>query len=216
MARKKEWSEGEIVRAFNLTQIIEPLTTTMKKWLDVESPVFSIVEQGIFDDTHEVGRQHIKNWSEEALKMKFISPVLKLGNVMLDNDDAVSFFDKNLAATVQNYNLSVKSDFIIAKGIMDYMEKPYFHFQEYKPNKKPTGDSMAQLLEAFLIAQKLNDDDKPLYGCEVNGANWIFITMEKNSYCISKTYDSREKEDLLCIIAILRKFRHILETVLLK
>ena len=215
MAKKKEWTEGEIVRVFNLNKIISPITPLMTDWLNVETPAFSVVEQANFDDTYEVGRQHINNWSEEALKMKFISPVLKLGNVMLDENNAVSFFDKKLAATVQNHALSVKADFVIAKGIMDFMEKPYFHFQEYKPDKNPTGDSMAQLLEAFLIAQKLNNDGKPLYGCEVNGATWIFLTLEDSSYCVSKAFDSRDKEDLLCIIAILRKFRHILKTVLL-
>ena len=215
MAKKKEWREGEIVSAFKLNKIITPITPLMADWLDITTPTFSVVEQGNFDDAYEVGRKHINNWAEVALKMKFISPVLKLGYVMLDDDNAVSFFDKKLAATVQNYALSVKADFIIAKGIMDYMEKPYFHFQEYKPDKNPTGDSMAQLLEAFLIAQKLNDDGKPLYGCEVNGATWIFLTMENSSYCVSKAYDSRDKEDLLTIIAVLRKFRHILETVLL-
>ncbi len=215
MAKKKEWTEGEIVRYFNLKKIITPMTPLMQDWLTVQTPVFTVVEQGIFDDTYQTGRQHINNWSEEALKMKFISPVLKLGNVMLDENNAVSFFDKKLAATVQNYALSVKADFVIAKGIMDYMEKPYFHFQEYKPNKNPTGDSMAQLLEAFLIAQKLNDDGKPLYGCEVNGATWIFLIMENASYCVSKAFDSRDKDDLLSIIAILRKFKYILDTVLL-
>ncbi len=214
MAKKKEWSEGEIVLAFKLTQIIEPITTTMQEWLAVKNPVFTVVEQANFDDAYEDGRLHIKNWSEEDLKMKFISHILKLGRLVNDKN-FVSFFDKKLAAEVQNYQLSVKADFVIAKGMMDFMEKPYFHFQEYKPNKKPTGDSMAQLLEAFLIAQKINNDNKPLYGCEVNGANWVFITMENNTYCLSKIFDSTDKEDLLKIIAILRKFRHILETVLL-
>ena len=133
----------------------------------------------------------------------------------MTNPKFVSFFDKKLAGEVQGYHLSVKVDFVIAKGLLNFMQKPYFHFQEYKPDKNPTGDSMAQLLEAFLIAQKLNDDGKPLYGCEVNGATWIFLTMENSSYCISKAFDSRDKEGLLTIIAVLRKFRHILETVLL-
>lgn len=214
MAKKKEWREGEIALVFNLTKIIKPLTPKMIEWMDVEKPVFSVGEQYLFDDTYEIGQNLISTWSEEDLKMHFISPVLKLGKVMT-NTKFVSFFDKKLTAEVQGYQLSVKADFVIAKGLMDFMQKPYFHFQEYKPNKNPTGDSMAQLLEAFLIAQKLNDDGKPLYGCEVNGANWIFLTMENKDYCVSKAFDSRDKEDLLTIIAVLRKFRYILETVLL-
>ncbi len=214
MAKKKEWKEGEITLAFNLNKIIKPLTSKMKEWLDVKIPVFSVGEQYIFDNTYEIGETLISTWSEEDLKMHFISPVLKLGNVMTDTK-FVSFFDKKLTAEVQGYSLSVKADFVIATGLMDFMQKPYFHFQEYKPNKNPTGDSMAQLLEAFLIAQVINDDGKPLYGCEVNGATWKFITMENNDYCISKAFDSTNKSDLLLIIAILRKFREILETTLL-
>ena len=214
MAKKKEWREGEIALVFNLTKIIKPLTPKMIEWMDVEKPVFSVGEQYLFDDTYEIGQNLISTWSEEDLKMHFISPVLKLGKVMT-NTKFVSFFDKKLTAEVQGYQLSVKADFVIAKGLMDFMQKPYFHFQEYKPDKNPTGDSMAQLLEAFLIAQKNNDDGKPLYGCEVNGANWIFLTMENKNYCVSKAFDSRDKEDLLTIIAVLRKFRYILETVLL-
>ncbi len=214
MAKKKEWREGEIALAFHLNSVIDPLTPLMKEWITVEKPKFSMVEQANFDTTYASGLKNIKNWSEEDLKMKFISPILMLGKVMEDTN-FVSFFDKKLIAEVQGYQLSVKADFVIAKGLMDFMQKPYFHFQEYKPNKNPTGDSMAQLLEAFLIAQKINDDGKPIYGCEVIGVNWTFVVMENNTYCVSKGFDSRDKEDLLEIIAILRKFRHILETVLL-
>ncbi len=214
MAKKKEWREGEIVLAFNLTKIINPLTSIMSEWLGAEMPVFSDVEQYIFDEIYEDGREYISTWSEEDLKMKFISYVLKLGRVIKDKK-FVTFFDKKLAAEVQGYALSVKADFVIAKGMMDFMQKPYFHFQEYKPDKNPTGDSMAQLLEAFLIAQTINNDNKPLYGCEVNGAIWKFITIENSSYCVSKAYDSADKSDLLSIIGILRKFKEILETQLL-
>jgi hypothetical protein len=149
--------------------------------------------------------------------MKFISPILELGQV-LDSDNFVSFFDKSLESEVQGYKLSVKVDFTIGSGLLDYMETPYFHFQEYKPQKNPTGDPMAQLLEAFLIAQEKNKTSGktvPLYGCEIIGKNWTFITMEAHEYCVSKSFDSTDKEDLLKIIAILRKFREILETKLL-
>ena len=214
MAKKKEWREGEIVLAFNLTKIINPLTPIMSEWLNAEMPIFSDVEQSIFDEIYEDGREYISTWSEEDLKMKFISYVLKLGRVIKDKK-FVTFFDKKLAGEVQGYALSVKADFVIAKGMMDFMQKPYFHFQEYKPDKNPTGDSMAQLLEAFLIAQTINNDNKPLYGCEVNGAIWKFVTIENSSYCISKAFDSADKSDLLSIIGILRKFKEILETQLL-
>jgi hypothetical protein len=216
MARKKEWREGEMILTFKLNKIIEHQTATMQEWLSVIEPNFNAVEQGIFGSLlHKALKVSV--WSEENLKMKFISPILELGQV-LDSDNFVSFFDKSLESEVQGYKLSVKVDFTIGSGLLDYMETPYFHFQEYKPQKNPTGDPMAQLLEAFLIAQEKNKASGkivPLYGCEIIGKNWTFITMEAHEYCVSKSFDSTDKEDLLKIIAILRKFREILETKLL-
>lgn len=133
----------------------------------------------------------------------------------MEGERFTSFFDKKLEGKVGSYNLSVRADFVIAKGMLDFMQRPYFHFQEYKPDKNPTGDPMAQLLEAFLIAQSLNKDGKPLYGCEVVGSVWRFVVMEGQNYCVSHNFDSGNKEDLLQIIAILRKFKYILETELL-
>ena len=150
--------------------------------------------------------------------MKFISPVLELGQVM-EGERFVSFFDKALADDVEGHKLSIKADFVIAKGVLEYMQKPYFHFQEYKPQKNPTGDPMAQLLEAFLIALQQNKKEGkeiPMYGWEIVGATWRFVTMEGRTYCISKSFDVTDKEDLLAIISMLRKFRHILETRLIK
>jgi hypothetical protein len=214
MPKKKEWKEGQIALAFGLRPLVKP-TPLMQEWLNIENPILSVVEEYIFNETYEKGLMHIKTWSEEDLKMKFISPVLNLSK-LTEDINFVSMFDKFLSATVKEYKLSVKTDLVIGSGLMDYMEKPYFHFQEYKPNKKPTGDSMAQLLEAFLIAQHENADGKPLYGCEVVGENWRFVILEDTYYCLSRAFNSTIREDLLHIIAILRKFRHILETVLLK
>jgi hypothetical protein len=215
MAKKKEWKEGEIALTFGLESIETYYTPLMEEWLEAKPLPLTAFEQQLFEETYQKAVVHIKTWSEEDLKMKFISPVLNLGKLM-DDTNFVSMFDKSLSATVKEYKLSVKADFVIGSGLKDYMQKPYFHFQEYKPNKKPKGDSMAQLLEAFLIAQQENADGKPLYGCEVVGDTWRFLIMEGTTYCVSRNYDSTDRENLLQIIAILRKFRHILETVLLK
>ena len=76
-------------------------------------------------------------------------------------------------------------------------------------------EKVKEASKRIVTAQTINDDGKPLYGCEVIGADWRFVTMEKKTYCVSKTYDSTEREELLQIISILRKFREILETKLL-
>jgi hypothetical protein len=104
---------------------------------------------------------------------------------------------------------------MIADGILETPKTPYFYFQEYKKVKDPKGDVTAQVLEAFLIAQENNKTPNPLYGCTVSGRYWEFLIMLDKTYCISKSYDCTDNDDLLQIIAILRQFKLILETRLL-
>jgi hypothetical protein len=210
----KNWREGDIIKMFKLNRIVGNQTPLMLEWLDVAEPELNVGEQYIFDEDLANAQKHIAGWNEEDLKMKFISTILKLGHLR-DGDVILGYFDKIISATVEGIRLTVKSDFMLAKGILDVFETPYFHFQEYKPYKNPSGDSMAQLLEAFLIAQEKNQNGKPLYGVDIMGKQWSFVTMEGKNYCTSKSYDATDKQDLLAIIAILRKFKYILETRLM-
>jgi hypothetical protein len=211
----KNYSEGELVLLFKLNRITDYATPTMQEWLDVETPVLTPLENELFAKKHKAAQNQLSGWSEEDLKMKFITYILELG--YLENGNGfVTLFDKMIYAKVEGVDLKVKSDFMVAKGLLDYFTTPYFHFQEYKPHKKPSGDSMAQLLQALLIAQTKNKKTTPLYGIEIIGDRWTFVVMEGKEYCVSKNYSCIDKEDLLNIIAILRKFRWILETRLMK
>jgi hypothetical protein len=211
----KNWREGDLIQTFKLNRIITQQTPLMEEWLDVPMPDLNIPEQYDFDRDLNKAQKYIAGWNEEDLKMKFISTILKLGHLM-DDEMVIGYFDKIISATVEDIKLTVKSDFMLATGVLDVFTTPYFHFQEYKPYKNPSGDSMAQLLEAFLIAQASNKNNKPLYGVDIMGANWRFVIMEGKDYCISKSFDSVDKADLLTIIAVLRKFKFILETRLIK
>ena len=212
----KSWREGELIKVFKLTRLVSPTQTPlMQEWCNVAVPDLNIHEQYNFDKALSKARQGISGWNEEDLKIKFIGPILELGQIT-DDKIAISYFDKIISATIDGTRLIVKSDFMLAKGILDVFETPYFHFQEYKPYKNPSGDSMAQLLEAFLIAQEKNQNGKPMYGVDIMGANWQFVTMEGREYCIAEPLSAINKDDLLRIIAMLRKFRHILETRLIE
>jgi hypothetical protein len=229
MAKKKQLNEDEenlkgkqynkeadLILLFNLKRIVEYQTPLMKEWLAVENPTFNVGEQYNFDKKYKEAVNNISAWSEEDLKVKFISAIVELGHLEGGNG-IVTFFDKQISATVEGILLTVKADFMMAKGLLNVMQNPYFHFQEYKPKANPKGEPMAQLLEAFLIAQVKNKDtEMPLYGVEIIGDSWRFVIMEGKEYCISDTFSSTNKDDLLQIIAILRKFRWILETRLMK
>ena len=211
---RKNWSEGELIDVFKLNRIVTQTTPLMDEWLDVQPLVLNAGEQYMFNEDLSKAQKFISGWNEEDLKMKFISTILKLGH-LTDDDIVISYFDKIISATIEGTKLTVKSDFMLAKGTLDYFKTPYFHFQEYKPYKNPSGDSMAQLLSAFLIAQEKNKNGLPMYGVDIMSANWRFVTMEGKDYCISQAFNSVNGKDLMTIIAMLRKFKFILETRLM-
>lgn len=215
MSKKiKSYNEAEIIRMFSLKRLAgNDATPLMSEWANVTTTL-NAGEQYLFDIITEKLLNRIVGWNEEMLKMNFISPVLILGQ-MTETDRYKTYYESPLEATVDGQFLKVKADMMIASGILEYPETPYFYFQEYKKVKDPKGDVTAQLLEAFLIAQEKNQNDKPIYGCTVSGKQWEFVILEGKSYCISQSYDCTNKDNLIQIIAMLRKFKEILETRML-
>jgi hypothetical protein len=214
MATKKvrTWTEAELIDSFGLdkTKLNAPL---LVEWLNATTELNEF-EQIVFKKISLEVQEFVEAWSEEDLKMNFIAFVIDLANLK-STKYIRTFFEKTVEATVQGHYLKTKTDFMIAKGILDLVKTPYFHFQEYKKDKDPYGDPLAQLLEAFLIAQEKNKNGKPLYGCYVVGRFWYFVTMEGTNYCVSSAFDATIEPELLHIIAILRKFKRILETELI-
>lgn len=213
-AKESIWKEGNLIEMFHLKPIREYRTALMEEWINSPLPTLDASEQSLFDSKIKRAIKEINGWSEEDLKMKFICYILDLGGLN-DEEGIVTYFDKTISAVVEGVPLTVKTDFMLAKGTLDVFHTPYFHFQEYKPNKNPSGDSMAQLLMAFLIAQVANNNQKPLYGIEVVGESWKFILLEGKEYCVSETFTATNRDDLLKIIGILRQFRRILREKLM-
>ena len=216
MARTKKvnYNEDDLIDLFNLTRIADKQTPEMQRWLNVTPPVLDVVEQGIFDRILPFAVRDIAGWGEEELKMHFISQILPMAH-LTGNGRYKAFYEKTISGVVDGIELSTKTDFMLATSAFSRPKLPYFHFQEYKPLRNPTGDSMAQLLEAMLIAKDKNKNGNPLYGVEIIGADWRFVILKDKTYCISEPFFSIKKTDLLSIIAILRHFKHILETELL-
>jgi hypothetical protein len=215
MAKKaKSYSEIELIEMFNLERLAGNDAHPLMQELTDCHATLSVGEQYLFDFINNGLVKKISGWNEEMLKMNFISPVLILGQIT-ETDRYKTFYESTIEATVQEQFLKVRTDMMIATGILERPKMPYFYFQEYKKVKEPKGDPTAQLLEAFLIAQEQNNISRPLYGCTVYGREWEFYIMENQTYCISKAYNCTDKDNLMQIIAILRKFKEILETRLL-
>lgn len=125
---RKEWSERELIRTFNLVRLVNAPTVEMQEWLDVEPPILNIGEKYMFDEDLNNAQKYISGWNEEDLKMKFISNIIKLGNLK-DSDNIMGYFDKTISATVENIHLTVKSDFMLAKGTLDFLKRHIFIFK---------------------------------------------------------------------------------------
>lgn len=215
MAQKiKKYTESELIEVFGLKRVVgnnkHPL---MKEWTSVDISL-NVGEQYMFNRAFDNLSERIGSWNEEMLKMNFISLILKLGNIE-DTDLYRPYYEVTIEATVEGHFLKTKTDMMIATGVLSTPKIPYFHFQEYKKVKDPSGDPAPQLLEAFLIAQQKNPNNQVLYGCTVSGREWEFYLLKNKTYCISRPYLCTNESDLLQIIAILRKFKEILDTKLL-
>ena len=214
MAKKKirKWSEAELIDTFGLNKG-KTETALLKEWLAV-NPIFNSSEQERIQSLSREALLNVEAWNEEDLKMNFIAFVIYMAGLK-SNPRYRTYYEKTVEAEVEGHYLKTKTDFMVAKGVLDLVKVPYFHFQEYKRDKDPYGDPIAQLIEAFLVAQEKNKNGKPLYGCYVVGRFWYFATLEGKNLDVSRAYDCTGEQSLADIIAILRKYREILETRLL-
>jgi hypothetical protein len=195
MAKKKQWTEAELIDTFQLNRDDRNMPL-LRAWLDTPPPQLSATENASFEELLDLIGKKGDFWNEENLKMQFIAPLFYTFIKFNDPQSRYEgFYDYTLSATVEGIYLQTETDFMLAKGVGDIAKTPYFHFQEYKRSRKSPPEPMAQLT--------------------IVGSNWRFVLMEGRKYAISRTFDATQKEDLMRIIAVLRHFKVILETTLL-
>ena len=149
-------------------------------------------------------------WNEEELKIQLIGFLFFIADIDTKNKIKV-FYERPLAAQINEYNLSVVVDCLVATSLPFHTpDCPYFFLQEYKKGRGDDKDPEAQMLTAMLIAQELNKDDKPIYGSYLFGSRWKFCTLIGNNYCQSQEYDADKHDDLLKIVFILRKLKDLI------
>lgn len=145
MAKKiKQYDEGELIKMFGLTRLAGNTATPLMQELTSARTELNAAEQYLFDDITENLLSQIVGWNEEMLKMNLIAFVLRLGHLK-ETLHYKTYYKSILEATVDGYFLKVKADMMIAAGILERPETPYFYFQEYKKQKDPKGDVTAQL-----------------------------------------------------------------------
>jgi hypothetical protein len=213
MAKKViNWSFASLQQTFGLKQKKWKDSALLKGWLTSQSIQLNQVETDLIEQARLNLEDNILFWNEEELKMYFLSVVIRLVNY---GEGIRGYFDREISAVVQDIPLKSKADYMVAKGFGDIIETPFFCFHEYKQEKKPSEDPAAQVLKAMLIAQKINNNEKPIYGCYVTGRNWYFIVLEHKEFAISDPLAATNKEDLNQIVSILRAFADIIHNTLL-
>lgn len=212
MAKKSaiELSEPLLAKTIGLDRIYELLPG-----LDVLLQATGILNEQDKSLLHQVRRQLIENadsWNEEELKMQFISMVMFLANF---GKPIRTYYDREISATVDGIYISCEADMLLSKGIGELIETPYFFLHEYKREKRYSGDPVGQMLAGMLVSQAKNNNNRPMYGCYVQGRFWFFSVLEGKQYVVSQSLDATDEAMAERLILILRNLKKIiLETLI--
>jgi hypothetical protein len=202
--------EPTLVETFSLKRVYKN-TPLMNDWLSATG------ELNEFDLTLIKASQaklieNVDSWNEEELKMNFISFVIFLARF---DDPIRTYYDREIKINIGNLTLLCKADMLLSSGIGERIKTPYFFLHEYKREKKYSGDPVGQMLGGMLIGQAKNNNDKPMYGCYVQGRFWFFSILDGNQYVISQAFDASTIDGSKQIIMILRKMKELIHTKLM-
>ena len=133
---------------------------------------------------------YISLYSEETLKMRFLSPLFRRINFRTAHFQ--DFYNEKLIYKTDKFILSGEVDFVISTGLRR-AKKPYFFIQEFKRSEE-YGNPRPQLLAELISAVELNGW-KEIKGAYIIGENWNFVILEKldrhkYQYFISRTFNS--------------------------
>ncbi|WP_019991083.1 hypothetical protein [Rudanella lutea] len=145
---------------------------------------------------------NVHDWNEHELDTHFIGPIFAL--IDFSTLAFNHFSQRDIEATV---------DGMVASSYRE-PEQPFFVFQDYKLNLDSDDcpahvDPAGQCLAAMLAGQMLNPSpDLPVYGCNVMGSLWQFMTLEDRQYATSPGY-SATSDDLFDVVRILKTLKQI-------
>lgn len=184
----RDWTLEKIDESFGLKQVFN--TSLLETLLDYNKEVNDFERQYIKDlQAHFILGGD--DWNEVELENKFISPLIMFAST--PTEQFSYFLERDLALEIDGYHLSGRVDGMIASGFRS-PKKPYFCLNEYKKGTDPNGDPRGQALISMLVAQKINDDKFPIYGCYVIGRNWYFMILRGQEYAISNDYSCVNNE----------------------
>jgi hypothetical protein len=203
MSNFRDWTSTKLEKRFGLKRRLE--SDVLTQWLDMPFDL-SDFELASLKHLQQLLNKNADAWNEQELSLHFIGPIFSLVD-FTEFGKFNLFAARPLSAIVDKEELTGIPDGIIASGWLE-PEVPYFCFHEYKKEIDPSGDPISQCLAAMLVAQELNHNDKPIYGCVVIGRNWRFIVLEQLTYAISDVFVATQADikDIYRILKTLRQY----------
>jgi hypothetical protein len=203
MSNFRDWTSTKLEKRFGLKRRLDSVQLT--EWLN--SPVeLSAFELASLQHLQQLLKKNADAWNEQELSLHFIGPIFSLVD-FTEFGKFNLFAARPLSASVDNEELTGIPDGIIASGWLE-PETPFFCLHEYKKEVDPSGDPISQCLAAMLVAQALNRNEKPIYGCVVIGRNWRFLILDATTYTISDVFVATQDDikDIYCILKTLRQY----------
>jgi hypothetical protein len=206
----RDWTIEKVEDVFGLKEIFED--TLLASILSFPYEINEYERKTLLKLQYTYKRRGGEDWNEAELANKFISPLIVFSEM---DDNAFNYFlERDLSTIIGDYELTGKVDGMIATGLRS-PKKPYFCLQEYKKASDPNGDPRGQLLIAMLVAQSLNQDNKPIYGLYVVGKYWCFVILTGKNYMFSNAFVA-DKEEIFDIYKILKGLRHEIQQMILQ
>lgn len=197
----------EVIDTFKIEKIKNCIT--LKDWTNAHGKLNEFENELIVQAREELDLKW-DEWNEEELKMHFISLVFFVAKISVPKRINI-FYERKLSGEVNDILISLIVDCMLANPTYSGRPQlPYFFLQEFKQSLGDGHDPEGQMLAAMILAQELNKDGKPMYGCWLQGKNWNFTTLIGRDYCVSKQFDATDMEDLHQIIFILRKLKDLI------
>lgn len=191
-----------------------PHSSSLQQWLDRANSIeLSDYENFSCKNLQELLTLNVHYWLEQELSLHFIGPMFSL--IGFTEPYRYNLFGQrllqNTLKTLQGNDilLTGRPDEIIASGY-GTMKTPFFAFNEYKKELDSKGDPAGQVLSAMLVGQSLNTIEQPIYGCYVLGRDWYFLTLQAQSYSISRGFDGTT-EDVFEICRLLKALKEIVK-----
>ncbi|MBL7814846.1 MAG: hypothetical protein JNL70_07545 [Saprospiraceae bacterium] len=197
----REWTLDKIDDTFGLEMVRQ--LPVLDKLLSFEYELDDY-EKRFLNELRETYFLGGDDWNEAELENKIISPLFVFSKI--DNRKFVYFLERELSVVIDDYELSGKVDGMIATGFRN-PKKPFFCMNEYKRATDPNGDPKGQALIAMLVAQKLNDNKKPILGCFIVGRHWCFMALVDKKYAISHSF-ACDDDEIYDIYRILKSLRY--------